>query len=146
MRSAISPFFIASKLFQNTFYPWGGSLHQLPLLEVLYLSHFYLSVMWYEKNIIVKWLFCQNILYLCPFCPYCIFLPFSTNFWTIFISFLSHCTSFFLNGELTLRVFGNFALIWQGLRCCTIPSLICQQKSYASQDAVKVLQDSPFYP
>ena len=37
-------------------------------------------------------------------------------------------------------------VIRQGLRCCTIPSLICQQKSYASQDAVKVLQDSPFYP
>ena len=36
--------------------------------------------------------------------------------------------------------------LWQGLRCCTIPSLICQQNSYASQDAVKVLQDSPFYP
>ena len=40
----------------------------------------------------------------------------------------------------------NPYLIRQGLRCCTIPSLICQQKSYASQDAVKVLQDSPFYP
>ena len=41
---------------------------------------------------------------------------------------------------------GLLERIWQGLRCCTIPSLICQQKSYASQDAVKVLQDSPFYP